>query len=720
MLKKYLVLLLFLVFQSVSSQEENWTHESVAKIIKESGNCLRNLECDKSIIAAKIGLTRAIQINDNELIAKAYNLIALNLEEFSDFDKAILFYQKGIEYANKTKNDTIKEGMYINMGNVYSYRKNNLKKGIENYHKALEYITKIKDTTELMFTNLNIASAYFRIDDYQHGLPNLKTAAPFVFKSQDVEALLTYYSLYGSYYYYIKDYKNAEINFKEAIRISKLPISKYLETTAINVYRDFSKLYYRMKKFDKAYLMLNYYNDMHEKIYNEERSKLVGGLEHKLEVDEFKRQIENNETKLYQSKIIIVLFLLIFIILIVLVVVLKKTNNFKKMINKDLEKVNLELLEARSKMNDALQIKSEFISTITHELRTPLYGVIGMADLLVSDPNDLNKKGYLQSLQFSAKYLLTLVNDVLKINKMEEKNIVLVNSPFDIFTEINTMIFSLKFLAQKENNQIHLEFDPAIPNKIIGDKNRLSQIIMNLVSNSIKFTKNGDIKIKVKLDKIQDQRCYIYFEIIDNGIGIGKENQEKIFEKFFQIERTGGVYEGTGVGLSIVKQLITLFGSTIHLNSEEGIGTTFHFVIDFMMDSDKLKETENTTNLTLTNGAKFLIVDDNDIGLLVTSKILERNNYKCKTAKSGSLALELLETEIFDIILMDLNMPEMNGFETALKIREMGITIPIMAFTAASKEEVEEAVYNSKMNDIIFKPFDLNSFLETVEKHLKK
>ena len=705
--------------QLVSAQESNWTHESVAKVLKESGNRLRNLECDKSIMAAKIGLKHAIEIKDNELIAKAYNLIALNLEEFGDFDKAIIFYNKGLLYANKTKNDTITEGFYINLGNVYSYRKNDFKNGIKNYNKALTYCTKIKDTTELMFTNLNIASAYFRINNFKDGLPHLKNAAPFVIKTQDLEALLSFHSLYGSYYYNLKEYKNSEINFKEAIRISKLPISKYLETSAINVYRDFSKLYFRMNKFEKAYLMLDYYNEKHEKIYNEERTALVGDLEHKLEVDEFKRQIDKNQNQIRQSWIIIGLFILAFIILIVLLIVLKKTNIYKKNLNSKLEKVNEELTFAKANLDEALEVKSQFISTITHELRTPLYGVIGMTDILISNPEDEHKKDYLESLQFSAKYLLTLVNDVLKINKSEESSIVIENSTFNLFAEINSMIFSLQFLAQKENNSIILEFDAKIPKNIIGDKNLFSQVIMNLVSNAIKYTNNGKITVKANHVKTELNRCFIQFEVIDTGIGISKENQEKIFEKFFQIERTGGVYEGTGVGLYIVNHIIALFGSSIHITSEEGKGTTFYFVLDFEIATNETKISNNAV-IELTQGAKFLIVDDNDIGLLVTSKILERNNYLFQTAKSGSLALELLKTEIFDIILMDLNMPEMNGFESAIQIREMGITIPIIAFTAASKVDVFEAVFAAGMNDIIFKPIENNSFIQTIEKHLNK
>ena len=366
-----------------------------------------------------------------------------------------------------------------------------------------------------------------------------------------------------------------------------------------------------------------------------------------------------------------------------------------------------------------MEVKSQFISTITHELRTPLYGVIGMTDILISNPEDEHKKDYLESLQFSAKYLLTLVNDVLKINKSEESSIVIENSTFNLFAEINSMIFSLQFLAQKENNSIILEFDAKIPKNIIGDKNLFSQVIMNLVSNAIKYTNNGKITVKANHVKTELNRCFIQFEVIDTGIGISKENQEKIFEKFFQIERTVGVYEGTGVGLYIVNHIIALFGSSIHITSEEGKGTTFYFVLDFEIATNETKISNNAV-IELTQGAKFLIVDDNDIGLLVTSKILERNNYLFQTAKSGSLALELLKTEIFDIILMDLNMPEMNGFESAIQIREMGITIPIIAFTAASKVEVFEAVFAAGMNDIIFKPIENNSFIQTIEKHLNK
>jgi signal transduction histidine kinase/CheY-like chemotaxis protein len=717
--KNYKWIFVVLIFQFISAQKSNWTHNAIAKVLKESGKCFQNLECEKSIIAAKIGLNEAIKINDHELIARAYNLIALNLEEFSDFDKAILYYNKGLQQALKSKNDTIKEGIYLNIGNVYSYRKNDFKRGIENYKKALQYIRKTKDTSELMFTNLNIASAYFRIEDYKNGLPYLQLAEPFAIKNQDPEALLTLYSLYGSYYTYYKDFKKAEANFEEAIRVSKLSGSQFLETFSINIYRDFSKLYYRMNKFDKAYLMLNVYNEKHEQIYNQERTKLIGSLEHKLEVDDFKKEIYKNNSQIQYSRIVIGLFVLGFIILVILIIVLIKTNNYKKKINVELEKVNEELTLAKANLNEALDIKSQFISTVTHELRTPLYGVVGMTDLLISNPNDTNNDSYLDSLNFSAKYLLTLVNDVLKINKLEETTIFLENTQFNLFAEINSMIYSLKFLAQKDNNEIIFEFDASIPKNIIGDKNRFSQVIMNLVSNSIKFTKNGEIIITAKLQETELHRCKILFEVKDTGIGISKENQKKIFDKFFQIERTGGVYEGTGVGLYIVQKIINVFGSSIKVKSKEDRGTTFSFILDFEI-ANKEQIIEKNDYLEITKDAKFLVIDDNDIGLLLTSKILERNNYICKTAKSGVLALEMLKNETFDIILMDLNMPILSGFETAIKIREMGIKTTIIAFTAASKEQVFQSVFDSGMNDIIYKPFDNISFIQTIEKHLHK
>jgi CheY-like chemotaxis protein len=270
------------------------------------------------------------------------------------------------------------------------------------------------------------------------------------------------------------------------------------------------------------------------------------------------------------------------------------------------------------------------------------------------------------------------------------------------------IILSLSFLSQNNKNKVELLVDPKIPEYVIGDKLRFSQIIMNLVSNALKFTKNGIISIHVVLEKKEGKINHIGFKIKDTGVGIAAVDQDKIFDKFVQVGRNDTDYQGTGLGLSIVKRLLYLFGSEITLESAIGQGTTFSFSIPFESDLDKTNDLINNIRVDLSTSQifKVLVVEDNRINQLVTKKIMEKNLYKCCVVDDGYEALKILETEIFDIILMDINMPLLNGFETTRLIRNKNITTPIIALTAFDKEEISEEAISAGMNDIIIKPFD--------------
>jgi CheY-like chemotaxis protein len=328
--------------------------------------------------------------------------------------------------------------------------------------------------------------------------------------------------------------------------------------------------------------------------------------------------------------------------------------------------------------------------------------------MLLDEHKELANSPHLSSLKFSARYLLSLVNDILQINKIEDNRIVLENLTFNISDEINMVKNSLSFLAKNNSNTIAVKIDAAIPEYLIGDKLRLSQIIMNLVSNALKFTKNGKVTIHVKLEKIEGKSYFLAFKIEDNGIGIAAEDQEKIFEKFVQVGRKETDYQGTGLGLSIVKQLLGLFNSTILLQSVLDQGTVFKFVIPFEYNPAKTIELINNIQVDITapQTINVLVVEDNHINQLVTKKTIEKNNYKCSVVDNGYAALEILDKEFFDIILMDINMPLINGFETTRKIRLKGIVTPIVALTAFDKSEITEEALSAGINDIIIKPFD--------------
>jgi CheY-like chemotaxis protein/nitrogen-specific signal transduction histidine kinase len=383
------------------------------------------------------------------------------------------------------------------------------------------------------------------------------------------------------------------------------------------------------------------------------------------------------------------------------IITLIKNIRFKK-------KHNLELLKAKEIAEEASLLKTQFISTISHELRTPLYGVVGITNVLLEEHKELSTSQHLSSLKFSARYLLSLVNDLLQINKIEENKVVLETLTFNISDEVSMIKNSLSFLSQKNNNKISIRIDPEIPEYLIGDKLRLAQILMNLVSNALKFTNDGEVEIIINLSKVEGKFYFLEFQIKDNGVGIAVVDQAKIFEKFVQVGRKDEDYQGTGLGLSIVKRLLGLFNTSIILKSNIGEGTSFTFTIPFESDPVKTKQIIDEIQVDLTSDEvfKILIVEDNVINQLVTKKIIEKNNYICKVVDDGFGALQILDNEYFDLILMDINMPVMNGFETTKRIRQLGIKTPIVALTAFDKDEITDEAISSGMNDIIIKPFE--------------
>jgi signal transduction histidine kinase/CheY-like chemotaxis protein len=731
-LKLFKIVFLLIAFfgsQFLFSQEQVRSKKEIEDLLANAGAAFFNLDVDKSLKLSKTALDNAYKIKDDALMAKAYNIIGLNFEEFYNPDKGFEYYQKALKHAELAKNDSIRDWVNNNIGSYYSYRKNNFKKSIEYYKKALFFSEKIKDSIEIMYTKLNIASANFAINDFKNGIGYLESTKDYVLKSDELEAKISLYSMFGSYYSFYNDNTKAEQFFTEAINLSKQNTSELLDSNVCDVYNDFSKHYKKNKNYEKAFYYLNLHQELKEKVYNDERIKKVKLAGSEIELAEYQRQIDKIEVEkskqskdLKESKLIVLLFVIILFILLLLLYSLYKNNVFREQSNRELKLTNEELKVAKEKAEVASQLKTQFVSTISHELRTPLYGVVGITNIILDEHKELANSPHLNSLKFSARYLLSLVNDLLQINKIEENKITLENMIFNVSDEIKTIVDSLEFIAVKNNNKLIAEIDENIPEFLIGDKLRLSQVFMNLVSNALKFTKDGKVIVTAKQERIEGTKHFIYFSIQDNGVGIAKEDQEKIFEKFVQIERKEGDYQGTGLGLSIVQKLTELFGSKIHLESEEGVGTTFSFTIGFEADETKKNEIINNIVVDLSSNHfyKILVVEDNKINQIVTKKILESNNFKSIILEDGYAAIELLDKENFDVILMDINMPIINGFDTTKLIRKKGITTPIIALTAFDKQEITEQALSSGMNDIIIKPFEQAKLFQVINSLVNK
>lgn len=725
------IVLLLLVSLNVFSKEpitETAIHskKETAKLIEQASNYLIDFEYEKSFATARLALQQAIAIKDDYLIAKCYNTIASNYDDLSEYDKAVFYYKKGLAHANKTGNDTIKVALSNNLGNVYCFEKGQFGMGLAYYMKSLKFSDKIADSSQIYITKLNIAWAFFYANNFEKGKPYLEFINENQHKYGDETTVVALNMLNGMYYSSISEYGKADSYFSDAIKMGNAGEEK---SDLSYSHEEYAKLLMKIGDYKAAYENLDLYNKIRKELDDADKLRKANVIGVNVELDEYKRRVDIIELEkalqyksLQQSRIIVMLFVIILGVFILLFYSLYKNYNFKKKKNFELIIANEELSVAKDNAEIASQLKSQFVTTITHELRTPLYGILGITNMILDEHRELVDSPHLSSLKFSARYLLSLVNDVLQINKIEENRIVLESLTFNIADEINMIKNSLSFIAKNHSNTINVNIDPAIPEYLIGDKLRFSQILINLVSNALKFTKSGEINIDANLVKVDDRLHFIEFKVSDNGLGIAKEDQDKVFEKFVQIGRKEIDYQGTGLGLSIVKRLLELFNSKISIESEIGVGTTFTFTIAFDCDVVETINLINNIQLDLTTGQIFnvLVVDDNSINQLITKKIIEKNNFKCTIVDSGLAAIEIVEKKLFDVILMDINMPLMNGFETTRRIRKKGVNTPIIALTAFDKEEVSEEALSAGMNDIIIKPFAPALLVKTINQLIFK
>jgi signal transduction histidine kinase/ActR/RegA family two-component response regulator len=721
-----IALLLNFFGSTLIGQTQLSTEKEINKLILSATKLRESGNFEKSLLISRIALRKAISIKNNELISKNYNNVAANFNELMEFDKAIFYYNKALIFANFTNNDTIKERINNNLGNVYCFEKKKYEKGIVFYKKALEFSEKIPDSSQMAMTNLNITWAYFDIGRFKDGKNNLEFLNRYHNKHEDSFTILVLKMLNGMYHSYKNENDIADRYFQEAIKLGQEQDNK---TDLSYAHLEYSKFLLKQKEYKKAYENLSISNSLTEEMFAEVKSVKANIEGVNFELDEYKRTIDKIENEkdlqsksLKKSRVIVLLFIIVLFVLLLFLNSLIKNNKYRIKSNLDLMHANEELIIANKKAEESSLLKTQFLSTISHELRTPLYGVVGITDLLLEEHKELASSPHLNSLKFSARYLLSLVNDILQINKMEENKIVLERLTFNMSDELNMIKNALSFIAQKNNNKTFINIDHLIPDSLIGDKLRFAQIFMNLVSNALKFTKNGEVHLIAKQVKVQNSIHTIEFIIKDNGIGIAPIDKDKIFDKFVQVGRKEIDYQGTGLGLSIVKRLLELFGSDIAVESELGKGTTFTFVIDFEYDMVKTAEIISDIQVDLTSIQVFnvLVVEDNHINQIITKKTLERNNFSCTVVEDGYAALEILNKIEFDIILMDINMPLINGFETSRRIRQNGIEIPIIALTAFDKNEITDEAIAVGMNDIIVKPFEPLQLFKIINCHIQK
>lgn len=371
-----------------------------------------------------------------------------------------------------------------------------------------------------------------------------------------------------------------------------------------------------------------------------------------------------------------------------------------------------QLIIAKKNAENTAEIKSQFLANMSHEIRTPLNGIMGVIHLLNNSELNEKQKTYINAIISSSNQLMGIINDILDLSKIEAGKMELDNSEFDIYDLIQSVISIFEIKTIEKAIELTFQIDPNIPQFLIGDSIHLNQILYNLIGNSVKFTDNGSVNLKIDLIEFKDDIYEVQFSITDTGIGMDAEVIDKIFDAFTQAEiNTTRQYGGTGLGLAIVKRLVDLHDGTIKVKSDRNEGSSFILNINFKRAEI---QSDNKTNAivneySLLNGLSILLVEDNLINQLVTSDILKEQGVEVEIAGNGKIALEMLDAKIYDLVLMDMQMPIMDGYQAMSAIRksqnELIKGVPIIALTANAIDSEIKKCYKFGANDYLSKPF---------------
>jgi len=650
---------------------------------------------DKAKSEAAQAITLLKDKNEKSLLAQSYKLYGLILTRLKEF-------QDAEEYIKNANN------IYIGLGDergqaeiifalgVLEEQRGNYKNAINYFDAAIPLFIEFKFIYLEVFSHLNKASSYLYLenDDPSQNLIASKAAL-----------------------------KNA---------LEMLESNPYAKLKK-HAYRIAANIALRENNIEEAQYQFGLYTSISDSLNQVFIKAISKGVDVDKNIGDLNKIIATQQSNIDKQrrsinfgKMTTGLSIALIVILSLLTLSLYKNNNLRAKANELLQDKNSELQLAKEKAEKASLAKAQFLSTITHELRTPLYAVTGLTHLLMEEDPTPNQKEHLNSLKFSGEYLLSLINNILDLNKLEANKVEIEKTSFNVKKRVTDVLVALKKSADDKKNNLHFEYDEDIPEKLLGDPLKLSQILINLIGNSLKFTQNGDIYVRLqKVSENNDNdRTTIHFEIEDNGVGISRKKQKSIFEIFsqasLQINRKFG---GTGLGLSIVKNLLELMGSKIQLESQLGKGSKFWFDINFAI-SEEYQDIKNPNNIiydvdyVALENRDILIVEDNKINQMITKKILEKNKMRCLVADNGTDAIALVKEHNFDVVLMDIHMPGISGIEATQEIRKFNKQLPIIALTAVTIDENLDDFYRAGFNEIIPKPFKTEEFFEKIYRSL--
>ena len=722
---KYLLLALhfFICTQIIHAQFGGSSTEKVLTIFQEFNQYRHENKFDKALETLNEAANIAENNEDEKLLVDTYHQYARIYLEEGDYDAAIFYWDRAGKFL-KYNSYSYGQAFHLYLDAALRYTEGNNFQSL----KLLEESRKLSNNRNLT-NNILLLEAYIftNIEKYDDAVKNLHAL---IVNSDDQERayLATKANLQLSRISVtLNDLEEGVIHSKAALEVAqKHGYAKEIK----EAYQQLSNIYEQTGDFSQALTYRKELEQIKDSVFNVQKaiieSKSADKIKFEHQTNELnKLQIKNEELSesKNRSEITAILTSAFLTIISLLAVSLFRNNQIKLKTNDLLYTKNKELELARDAAVSAMEAKTNFLSTVTHELRTPLYAVTGLTHLLLEENPSEHQKEHLKSLKFSGEYLLNFINDILQINKIDADKLEPLKIEFKLHKVLTDVVESLQQNANENKTKLLLDYDPNIPKTLLGDPIKLSQIFMNLVGNALKFTKNGKVEVIAKMLNQEEDQVKLYFEVRDNGIGISEEQQKHIFDSFeqgsIQINRE---YGGTGLGLTIVKSLLGLFGSTIHLESELDHGSSFYFEMDLKCDSKAVDEVAfelNNEDFEF-KGLHVLVVEDNKINQVITKKMLTKKEITCDIANNGNEAIDMAKANTYDAILMDIHMPGISGEEATRQIRKFNQDIPIIALTAISLDDSLDSFYAAGCNDVVTKPFKPEVFYQKIGENIFK
>ncbi|AWH75229.1 hypothetical protein DCS32_13970 [Dokdonia sp. Dokd-P16] len=706
--KLLLILLAYCYYVPVISQNRaDGDIDSVSILISLSKDENISGNYKDGLTFATSAVQYANQGKNKTLQAKAYVSLANTYQAIKDYASAKKFYNLAL--GKKTDDYFVNVASLNGLGNIYSADISTADKAAAYFEKSIVYTLDAGKTVHSFYTYYNIAGMYLNFKDPDKAYPYILEAEkllPNIDKEDPIYSLLQQLN-FAIYHNQKENHRLALTFINKALEIGG---EHSLTRELIDIYDFKSEIHQELGEYDEALESLRkhfYYKDLD---FNEVKNLQIEQVEADFKVKEFQQKAEASQLK---SNVIFIggIGALLFLSTAFLIFY----NRKRRLSFLALEKNNKALLQAKNEAEHAHKLKSELLVNISHDLRTPLYGVVGITEMLIENPSIIKtNKDLLNALKFSGDHLKSVVNNILRINEVKSNTISVKRTKVHLRNLLENITTSLSYLSNQQETDLVLNISDEISTYYILDETNLTEVLLKLIDNALKNTKNGTVTLSVHLSERKEDIDHIVFKVSDTGSGISKENLAVIFDSFKQGNTEENTSYGIGLGLPIVKSLMKVMGSTLSVKSNVGLGSQFSFILA----CEVTHEIDEQSVVPELKCLKILVVEDNKINQLVTQKLISTLGHKCTIAINGKEAVKEYHKTHFDLILMDLNMPVMNGFEASEIISSENKHIPIIALTALEISEVKERCHNVGIRDIINKPINKEALEDIIEENV--